>query len=166
MNGLRGDLPRHLSVDYDHMGYVFLSSAIQDATFYGLVTLEMDRLNPPEILKEMINFSNKAVVMAVQTKTIRKEIEDDPEYWDVRKAYEEAGTWDLAKKMMMVGDWYRYYGNIPLKYIFPYKDAPIDKQPEFMQKVYKGIARDKYLEETTGIKTDDYVKTPHPHKPK
>ena len=135
-NGLRGDLPRHLVVDYNHYGYVFLTSSKEEAILYAIQTYFFDEQVPS--YNKINSVCMEGVIVGVKTSHIRKQIEIDPEH-EMSDFFNKAlGIEDMLKKIGWYGDWYRYKGNIPQSQIFSNGIVPINHpQNEWVIKIFR-----------------------------
>lgn len=123
-NGLRGDIPRHLVVDYSRFGYVFLTSSKQEACMYAIQTYFFDE--QIESYKLINSVSMTGVVVGVKTSNLRKNLEADPEHRQQINYYKSKGILEEMEKIGWIGDWYMYYGNIAPSQIFGHAIVPID----------------------------------------
>jgi hypothetical protein len=142
--GLRGNMPRHMKIDDEHMGYVFLSSNLNDAAFYSIYTVEMDNL--VEKFKPVNQIVNAGTIIEIRTSGIKHDLEIDPEQtmYDEDYRREDPRMLEMYKKMCCQGQWYRYKGNIPTKYFVRVFDSPIDKQDPFIVEGFRKQAQERY----------------------
>lgn len=128
-NGLRGDWPRIYKSGLSTVGYVFLTAIFDDAAFYAVKTVEMEKsLSIEEKRHNGITQSDLGVIITIKTNKLSG-LEVD---------YESLG--ELP--------WYKYRGNIEIesisscKIVAPLKDHPRD----FVDKVAFDIKLTRSLE--------------------
>ena len=152
--GLRSDVPPHMKVDLEHLGWVYLCGSIEDAKFYALYQVEMDNLVPElHEAQSMVEEVNCGSIIAVRTSLIKDSIEEDPEYEKWRKVYRQHGIPEVilnSKTGGMYGKWYRHKGNIPKKFCMGMYDLPISSQSPMLIEIMKAQANERY--ETNKIK--------------
>lgn len=139
--GLCGDMPRYMAVDYSHFGYIFLTDSVNDAAFYSLLTLEFDNQIPKfKIINEIVG--NQGIILFINTSNL-EDIEPDPERERMVKFYERWGVLEEVRQMGLCANWYRVLGHIPTKYIHPYKDVPYNKQHPIFLKIMKETVKNR-----------------------
>lgn len=147
-------MPKYYEPDRKKIdGYLFFTDSIREAVYYGLNALVTDlRMTESELrLVKAYNdprFSEAkdSIILAVRTSPIKHDFEIDPEYYSMcLPRYEEkkielltkgdiqAYTKLIERKCEM---WYRYRGDLPLKYTIPYKYIPysevLENQPKLL----------------------------------
>jgi len=158
-NGLKGDMPTHMKFDEGHKGYSYFSSNIHDAAFYSLYTLEMDNLVPE--MKKLNTIANSGVVLTIKTSNIRDGFEEDPEYYEYKEKYSRYGYWDIAQKTFMIGNWFRFKGNISSKNFVGTKDVPMSIQQPIVQELAKKQAMSAYNDNFTQLLMEKAQKDPN-----
>lgn len=143
--GLRGNLPTHMKIDEQHRGYVYLTENKDDAIFYSLYTLEMDKLT--EELSEISKSSNAGIVITIKTSNFKDTIEEDPEYHDCKARWKRYGMWEVAEELCMRGMYYRTKTTIPTKYFAQEFIIPADKQSKKWMDLIAKQASDKKKED-------------------
>lgn len=159
--GLKGDKPRHMQIDNQHLGYNYLAESFDDAIFYSLYTLELDKLTKE--LRDISNISNSAIVISIRTSPFRKTIEEDPEYHDTKKRWKSYGLWETAQELVMRGMYYRTKTTILPKYFAQVFIVPAEQQDPAWMKMIRAQAMDKQKENINQIlireaeKSEDFV---------
>lgn len=157
--GLKGDMPRHMKFDNNHLGYSYFSSNIQDAAFYSLYTFEMDNLIPE--MKKLNQLQNSGVVLTIKTSNIKNNFQEDPEYYEYKEKYTRYGYWDIAKQTFMIGNWFRYKGTIPTKNFVGTKDVPLAMQQPIVREIAKKQALSAYRDNENQLVMEQAEKDPN-----
>jgi hypothetical protein len=135
--GLKGNMPRVISTDNRHLGYVFFAESVNVAAFYGLQTVVMDN-NVNKVYKELNRIlQDSAIVLIVHTKDLPG-VELDPEKNNSTAWLTANGvTVEKMRKYGILGydlPWWRYKGDIPKNKVLPYVDVSYNNQsPEMME---------------------------------
>ena len=144
-------------------GYLFFTDNVIEAVLYGFNTCLTDlRMNASQLslVKAYDDFqqSRDCVVLLVRTSPIKDGFEVDPEHYSINqpqtermraKLLAEKNYDGLDKLMQAECVWYRYKGDIPYKYIMPYKYTPYSwfaRNPSMLDTMNKGIDITKMLD--------------------
>jgi hypothetical protein len=122
--GLKGNIPRRLTADEVHTGYLFFTTSPNQATSYALLSFEYDKQTMNPYYQEWNTDSRFGVILAVKTSIIKNGFELDPEGEKVKQKYIMEGV--SKDDPGMKHYWYRYKGSIPSKYILLFRSFPID----------------------------------------
>lgn len=147
--GLRGDIDRHLLVDNNHLGYVFLCDDPRDAAFYALLTCAFDDTVPK--WKKLNDITGKGVILGVRTSNFKHDIEVDPERLECENDYKKDGLWEIAQKYYFNGNWYRMKGSIPRYKMFAYGEVPFHKQDAVTMQLIKTSVEQRTFEERMNL---------------
>ena len=164
-----GKMDSHMQKYYLHDneidGYLFFTDSITEAALFGFNTCLTDlRMNESQLSlvkaydDPKFQQSRDSVVLAVRTSQIKDGFEVDPEHYSINLPQTEAirakllaeKNYDGLDKLMQTECvWYRYKGDIPQKYIIPYKYTPywwFVKNPSMLDALNKGIDITKMLD--------------------
>lgn len=165
--------PKHYERDRKKIdGYLFFTDSIREAAYYGINTLVTDlRMTESELkLVKAYNdprFSQTrdSIVLAIRTSPVKHGFEIDPEYYtQCLPSYEEKKIESLAKKDIETYTklneqkcevWYRHKGDLPLKYVIPYKYMPYsmisENQPKLLDTLNMAVDLTELLDADTRL---------------
>lgn len=144
-------------------GYLYFTDNLKEAVLFGFNTCLTDlRMNESQLrfvrmYDRDVRFKD-AVALALRTSQLKDGIEVDPEHYSVNQVnIEHMRAQFLAEQNYNALDtllrtesiWYRYKGDIPYKYIMPYRYIPfsyIEEQPGMLDTLNKGLDFTKLLD--------------------
>jgi hypothetical protein len=126
---MKCNMPKYYLSDKTIAGYLFFTDNLKEAAINCLNTYLTDqRMNYMQILVKSHSMFRDGIVIAVRTSALKDGFEVDPEHYSVNIP----GNLEIARELGVnwKSTWYRHRGDIPMKYLFPYKIAPYSQWPE------------------------------------
>ena len=131
---MNSHMPKIFELDQDNIdGYLFFTDNREEASYYGLNTVLADmRMSESQLAQVGLYYAEgyesmrDSIVLTVRTSHLRDGFEIDPEYFSVSLPGDEKARQNFVAKGNLKGIesvkrlesvWYRYKGDIPLKYI-------------------------------------------------